>query len=144
MSQAFDGVAHLLVTADNPPQDVDGMDYERCVALHNAILKHGWTQSGRRADDFEAQARPWLESHPEDDQTALHSSVLAFLREARALPPNHPVHFFYNVAGINLEIGGHDDAFPESDNTLTLYDTYMALATQADGLVYMTPPPPTL
>ncbi|KAK3651349.1 hypothetical protein LTR56_005806 [Elasticomyces elasticus] len=90
MSQALKSVSHLMVTPGNPPRDVDGLDHERCAALHNAIFKHGWTASGRAAEDFIPQSRPHVELYPQvlqDDR--LQPSTLAFLRLARALPMAH-------------------------------------------------------
>jgi len=135
MSQPLDAVAHWLVTPENPPRDVDGMDHERCAALHNAIFKQGWVSSGRDADDFDSQSRPYLELNPEAAHHGYHHSVVAFLQDARALPANHPVNFFYNVWGLNCMPGGHAYAFPDEDQTITLYSTYPELATQQDGLV---------
>ena len=38
MSGPLDRAQTLLVTPDNPPRDnIDGMDSERCAALHNAV-----------------------------------------------------------------------------------------------------------
>ncbi|KAK4543619.1 hypothetical protein LTR36_005264 [Oleoguttula mirabilis] len=138
MSAPLESIGHLLVTPENPPRDIDGMDHERCAALHNAIFQHGWVSSGRDVDDFVSQSRPWLDFNPQAGQYGLHHSVLAFLRDARALPLNHQVHFFYNVWGLNCALGGqcHEYCFPESDQTLTLYGTYPELASIPDGLIY--------
>jgi len=143
MSQELDAVAGWLVTKQNPPRYIDGMDYERCAALHNAIFKHGWVSSGRKADDFDLQARPWLELHPQVNHNDFHPSVVAFLREARALDLNHPVHFFYSVEGINIHGGHHLGIFLEDDQAVTLYSTSPAFATKQDGLVYITHLPMT-
>ncbi|KAK3645766.1 hypothetical protein LTR56_008953 [Elasticomyces elasticus] len=136
MSESIQAVAHLLVTPDNPPRpDGDGMDHERCAALHNAIYKHGWIASGRDAEDFLRQSRPYLESHPslaQDD--FLHPSVLAFLRAARALPDNHEINLFYHLLGLTYEPGGRDYCFPDSDQSLLLYGTAWSYGN--DGLVY--------
>ncbi|KAK5701319.1 hypothetical protein LTR17_022691 [Elasticomyces elasticus] len=137
MSDVLEAVEHLLVTPENPPQDVDGMDHERCAALHNAILKYGWVRSGRDADDFDQQSRPWLELHPltaEDD--FLHPSILDFFRSARALLDDQQVNLFYNVWGINHSPRGHEYCFPDEDQSLLLYGTHPSLASQIDGLVY--------
>lgn len=42
----FDDVRHLLVSDENPAREEGDLDYKRCAALHNAIVKHGWTASG--------------------------------------------------------------------------------------------------
>ena len=145
MSRALDAVAHLLVRADNPPRDIDGMDHERCAALHNAILKHGWVSHGLDENDFIQQSRPWLESnYREGDEDEFDPSVLAFLSKARELPSNHPVHFFYNAWGLNIETGCHEGLFPGSDAIIQLYGTYMEMCSQPDGLMYLNTSPEAL
>lgn len=53
MAGPLDRVVHLLVTPDHPPRDhVDGMDSDRCAALHNATYEYGWINSGRTAESF--------------------------------------------------------------------------------------------
>lgn len=106
MSTALQSATPYLVTDSNPPQDIDGMDHARCAFLHNAILLHAWTSSGRNSDDFLTKSRPGLEWDFNIDLTTLHPSVIAFLKTARALPPNHGVHFFYNVQGLMGAVGG--------------------------------------
>lgn len=97
MSAALEQIAHLLVTPENSPWELNEMDSERRAALHNAIFTHGWVTSGRDADDFIAQSRPWLELNPQAAQDGFHPTVLAFLQVARALPLNRQVNFFYNA-----------------------------------------------
>ncbi|RMZ06343.1 hypothetical protein D0864_02254 [Hortaea werneckii] len=72
-----------MVTQENPArEDTNGMDQSRCLALHNAILQHGWLKS----------AHPCLELNPQAGQN-LYPSVLTFLRAARALPLNYKMEF---------------------------------------------------
>ncbi|KAK3656725.1 hypothetical protein LTR56_002706 [Elasticomyces elasticus] len=122
-------MSHLLVTLGNPPRDVDGLDHERCAALHNAVFKHGWTASGRAAEDFIPQTRPYVELFPQvlqDDR--LQPSTLAFLRLARVLPMAHEVNLFYMVFGLSVETG-HLEAlyYPDADPSTLLYRTYTEL-----------------
>lgn len=35
------------------------MDRERCAALYNAILEHGWLICGRSTDDFHHESQTW-------------------------------------------------------------------------------------
>jgi len=50
---ALDEVDHHRVTESNrPSSDENGMDYERCSALHNAIIKHGWLAGGYDLTDL--------------------------------------------------------------------------------------------
>ncbi|KAI6834748.1 hypothetical protein KC340_g7170 [Hortaea werneckii] len=125
-----------MVTQQNPArEDTNGMDYSRCAALHNTILQHGWLKTGRSQEEYELVTRPYLEVSPQGGQD-LHPSLLAFLSTARTLPLNHEVNFFYNVCGLTLACGGHEECFPESDQTVTLYGSHMEHASQPDGLVY--------
>jgi hypothetical protein len=40
------------LTPENPPRDdIDCLDFQRCAALHNGVLEHGWTSSDRSLDD---------------------------------------------------------------------------------------------
>lgn len=53
-SQALADVRHLLVTVENPESSTDShLDFERCSALHNAIVKHGWVASGHDIADLQ-------------------------------------------------------------------------------------------
>lgn len=79
----FDDVRDQLVSDDNPAR-VDGdLDYERCAALHNAIVKYGWTASGRLIDElplttcWEANEEEW-----EDNADRLQPSMIEFLKRA--------------------------------------------------------------
>jgi hypothetical protein len=46
-------ISGLLVTPDNPArEDLQGMDHERCVALHNYLVLYGWLAEGRLAADL--------------------------------------------------------------------------------------------
>ncbi|KAH0046111.1 hypothetical protein KCU78_g137, partial [Aureobasidium melanogenum] len=79
----FDDVRHLLVSNDNPAREEGDLDYERCAALHNAIVKHGWTASGRSPDNppmvtaWEKDPDGW-----EQDIDRLHPSMVEFLKRA--------------------------------------------------------------
>ena len=138
---SLERVARWLVTSANPPRDVYGMDSERCAALHNAIFEHAWTSSGRNADDFYRESQTWFEYYPAAPEDRFHPSLQAFLREARVLPEGlDQPNFFYNVASLHAP---RDDTMwmnrcydqDDPNRILSLYTTYMALATQLDGLV---------
>lgn len=46
-SEPLETVKALRHTDDNSPTSTDeGLDFERCSALHNAIVKHAWVSSG--------------------------------------------------------------------------------------------------
>ncbi|KFY65595.1 hypothetical protein V496_02456 [Pseudogymnoascus sp. VKM F-4515 (FW-2607)] len=41
-------ITSLLVRPDNPPRDdLEGMDYARCAALHNYLIQYAWLAEGR-------------------------------------------------------------------------------------------------
>ncbi|KAF4634252.1 hypothetical protein G7Y89_g3857 [Cudoniella acicularis] len=56
-----------LVTPDNPPRDVQGMDHERCAALHNYIIQYAWISSNRQLSEFPKQS--WLDKYDESTGT---------------------------------------------------------------------------
>jgi hypothetical protein len=80
MSTPLERVQHLLVTHDNPPREIGDLDVERCVELHNAILEHGWLSSGRSAEDFQSQCKPFYEHNPELFDEKCDASLKAFLQ----------------------------------------------------------------
>lgn len=69
-SQALADVRHLLVTVENPKSSTDShLDFERCSALHNAIVKHGWVASGHDIADLQ-NIYEW----PSSDEVFLHKA----------------------------------------------------------------------
>lgn len=48
VSEALEEVRHLRVSEACPVTSTNGhLDFERCAALHNATVKHGWVASGQ-------------------------------------------------------------------------------------------------
>ncbi|KAL7941917.1 hypothetical protein V8C42DRAFT_163763 [Trichoderma barbatum] len=41
--------------------EIEGLDHERCAALHNLIIEQGWTASGRNLSDLDC--RSWWECY---------------------------------------------------------------------------------
>lgn len=82
------------------------MNVERCIALHNEILKHGWIGSGRSAAQFEDGCKTWFESEAIHDQTeavraVLVPDVVRFLEHARIVcGPAVDLSFFFWVRGL--------------------------------------------
>ncbi|KAK0356092.1 hypothetical protein LTR91_020214 [Friedmanniomyces endolithicus] len=112
------------------------MDSDRCAALHNAIYEHGWINSGRTAESFTEQTTTLWEHLDAEMREKLHPSLQAFLREARTLLGyGQHTNFFYNVRGLMIAFN-KDWYDPDPNRLLTLYGTYMAMATKLDGLVY--------
>jgi hypothetical protein len=71
MSSAMERVQEFKVTTENPPRDdIEGLDFQRSSALHNAIVKYGWTRSGGFLDDM-LRTTWWDMQHenPERDAT---------------------------------------------------------------------------
>jgi len=141
MSAPLQRIAHLLVTPENPPRDdIDGMDSERCAALHNAIFEHGWINSGRTAESFQDHTETMFEHLALEERQRLHPSLQAFFRKARILSRNlQDMNFFYNVHGLSLS--WEKDWYDSDPNRLpTLYGAHEAMATKLDGLVCVTLP----
>lgn len=144
MSSAIAGIQSLKVTVETPPRDdLDGLDFQRCAALHNAILEHGWTASGRPTADMPETT--WWAHHsdsPERNDTAsrLHPSVIEFLKRAYHFNEDD-FNFFHYLTGLrhagDIELGFKEDVEdPGYDNRYyTLYCTDLTHASKPDGLM---------
>jgi hypothetical protein len=52
-SEPLEAVRHLRVDSKNLETSTnDGLDFERCSALHNAIVKHAWQAEGYHLADL--------------------------------------------------------------------------------------------
>lgn len=101
-SSALDEVRHLRVTPDNPPtSDDDHLDYERCAALHNAIVKHAWIAIGRNPGDLHVRHQwpPSDEAVLQEGQERLHPDVISFLSLAND-PADPFMRFWYSLGGL--------------------------------------------
>ncbi|KAL1846829.1 hypothetical protein Plec18170_008971 [Paecilomyces lecythidis] len=138
------------VTAEHPLREVDGLDYERCAALHNLIVERGWTASGRSLSDLDR--RTWWECYGGDAELLPHAaklspSVVAFLKTAwhgYASTAQPPHAFFRYLAGLcspndlweNVNYGKDEDDSNRS-RYVTLYMANWALgASHPLGLVF--------
>ena len=136
MSTPLERVQHLLVTPDNPPRQTGGLDSQRCVRLHNAILEHAWLSSGRSAEDFQSLCTPFYERATEVVDEKCNASLKAFLQGARDVQPGTMnFNFFYNVSSLCCAFGWHDFYTTEEDQVLTLYTVSNGLFGAPDGLV---------
>lgn len=136
MSTPLERAQHLLVTPDNPPRQIEGLDFERCIELHNAILEHAWLSSGRSAEDFRSQCRPFYERAAEVIDENCNDFLKAFFQGARDAPPGtHQFNFFYNVCGLDCAFGWHGYYCEEETRILTLYTVAQGLYGDPDGLV---------
>jgi len=150
-SPIFDEIRDQLISDHNPARDGREMDYERCAALHNAIVKYGWTTSGRLLEDlptttcWQAAEEGW-----EQNADRIHPSMIEFLKRAydTQLPETEPLYnfcsreykFFYFLDGLigprgyeayNFE---HIEGF--SGQYMTLYTPNDRLGSHASGLMY--------
>lgn len=91
------------VTPENPVREVNGMDWERCAALHNLIIRLGWAVSGK--PETEMPRETWWQTYItnpvlETEWSARLSPTLKqFLRAAFEPPPDQS--FFYYVNGLS-------------------------------------------
>ena len=154
---AIDEVAHLRVTALQPPTStVDGMDFERCAALHNAIVRHAWTASGYLANDipqttwwqYFSSAERINQIDMEEFSESLDSSVRGFLERVLYLThyserPN-TASFLAHLPGLNppyeMFVSFQDAREADPDGiyayTITLYHKHESLGSDFfDGIV---------
>ncbi|KEQ62034.1 uncharacterized protein M437DRAFT_50844 [Aureobasidium melanogenum CBS 110374] len=149
----FDDVRHLLVGDANPAREEGGLDYERCAALHNAIVRHGWTACGRSLDTLPT-VTAW-EKDPdgwEQDVDRLHVSMVEFLKRAydTEMPETEPIYdfmpreyrFFYFLEGLigphghEAPLYNYDDIEDFPGQYMTLYTVNDQLGSHPHGLVY--------
>jgi hypothetical protein len=80
------------------------MDVDKCVELHNKILKHGWVHSGKTIEDFEQNCQTWFEYHGEQAEAIsdlLSPDLIAFLEQAYEIDCEDGHSFFYFVSGLS-------------------------------------------
>jgi hypothetical protein len=134
MLTALDEVERLLVTPENPPRDdLDGMDFERAAALHNAIVKHALIASGR-AELLPSQTTWWdHDSSLRDDLAArLHPSVIEFWKLALCIhSPATELNFFHYLTTF-----ADCAEWMEEENYLHFYNTDQTHATKVLGMMY--------
>ncbi|RFU75005.1 hypothetical protein TARUN_7236 [Trichoderma arundinaceum] len=138
------------VTVEHPLREVEGLDHERCAALHNLIIERGWTVSGRSLSDLDR--RSWWECYGGDTGLSPHAaklnpSVIAFLKAAWhgyviTAQPQHA--FFRYLVGLcspgdhweNVHYGDDEDD-SNKGRYVTLYMANWALgASHPLGLVF--------
>lgn len=148
----FDAIRDQLVSDYNPARVEGDLDYERCAALHNAIVRHGWIASGRSPDDLPLETC-WGsdEEGREADADRLQPSMIEFLKRAynTELPDTEPLYnfqsrsykFFYFLDGL-VEPQGHEfyallnDFGDFPGHYMTLYTPNDRLGSHAQGLMY--------
>jgi hypothetical protein len=93
------------ISEEQPVRDLEGLDHERCAALHNHIVELGWTQRGLALDALDK--RTWWECYNGDAALTsiserLEASVISFLKVAWhefAMNEARPWHFIHRYLG---------------------------------------------
>jgi hypothetical protein len=122
------------------------MDVDKCVTLHNKILRLGYLGSGKSVEQFEQECRPWLDCIGDDIEKVsgkLTSDLLAFLEGAYMGGDRHA--FFFYVGGLNgpsclFEMAEClNSIFSNDDQTrfVALYGMNLFPASHRCGLVYV-------
>lgn len=104
ISEPIEAIQHLKVSFDNPETSTnDGLDFERCSALHNAIVRHAWQAQGYDLADLPSTT--WWQrydyAHRLDEvQEHLPESLIEFLKRAICpadgeLPDGSGSRFFF-------------------------------------------------
>lgn len=135
-------IEEWLVTPENPPRPVNGLDHERCAALHNFLIQYAWIASNRDLGDFEPQS--WFERHGDlanEARQHLKPTLVQFL-EATYDCNDADVSLFYWTSGLNspdmlwTNWDGSAEG-GEEHRRLTLYRTQTGLlGDHNDGLCY--------
>ncbi|OJD29410.1 chitin-type 1 [Diplodia corticola] len=136
-----DYCARWRVSPDRPPrEDVDGLDFERCAALHNAIVSYAWRSYGMPAPRERLPLPSWWEYHADEAEAVrsrLHPSIVEFLQRAYAIPRDSGISFFRYLHGLHApSMLWFTQGFGQGDRFLTLYNTHAELGSNPDGLVY--------
>lgn len=116
-SKALDEIRHLRVSADNPITSTDEhLDFERCAALHNAIVKHAWEAGGQ--DPATIPARPvWTEeSIPQRAPDRLHPDLIEYAKRCLSI---HGWNFFHFSGALNPDVNIWE--WIEEEDPITLY-----------------------
>lgn len=145
MSAAITRIGERKVTNENPPRDdIDGLDFERCAELHNAIIEHGWTRSGRGSNDMPRTT--WWDTqsaYPYRDTIAshLHPSVIEFLKLAYQFEESN-FNLFHYLTGLQSAGPDVSTSFKEDSDDpdfqhryYTLYSIDQTHAYNPDGLM---------
>jgi hypothetical protein len=89
-SEPLEALRHLKVSLDNPETSTnDGLDSERCSALHNVIVKHAWQAEGYDLAELPTTTwwhRPDYSPRLDELQKLLPASLVEFLKQALTPP----------------------------------------------------------
>ncbi|OBT65709.1 hypothetical protein VE03_03370 [Pseudogymnoascus sp. 23342-1-I1] len=101
---SIDDESTWRVTPENPVREVNGMDWERCAALHNHILRLGWAVNGKPKTEIPRET--WWQTHITDPaleaewSARLSPTLKQFLQAAFENAPDQS--FFYYVSGLSF------------------------------------------
>ena len=99
------------------------MNVERCISLHNEIVRHGWVGSGRSADTLASHSKSWFEvfgDEAEAERSNLSPGLIQFLEKIqipRIEEEGFYPEFFYWVQGLS-----HPEYMFEFEDMLWDYD----------------------
>jgi hypothetical protein len=141
-------VRNIRVDEAHPPtSNADGMDFKRCSALHNAIIKHTWSATGHELSDLPQIT--WTQTeynvpHLAEVESRLHSSVIEFLKRALAVSnfPEEPWEnrFFYycnDLSPAEVMLDDYELYRGDGVNRITLYLAGGFKEEFRDGLVHV-------
>jgi len=83
------------------------MNVERCISLHNEIVRHGWVGSGRSPDTLASHSKSWFEvfgDEAEAERSNLSPNLIQFLEQIqipRVEEEGFYPEFFYWVQGLS-------------------------------------------
>jgi len=120
----------------------EDLDFERCSALHNAIVKHAWTAYGYDLADM-PEDTVWSLSTTQENlaemQHRVSPSVQEFLKRILLPPsfpfPNHGInHFFYFLGGLTGHGTLWDMTESVDENHLGIYWTSSDFSSTLTGI----------
>lgn len=138
-SPPLEAVRALRQTADNPPTSTnEGLDFERCAALHNAIVEHAWISAG---NDLAAMPKDtvWSLDSSQENLDEMERSIGPSLREflKRALVTSNQHYFFDFLGGLT----GHGSLWefvdPFEEARVGLYWTGSDFSLTLTGITYV-------
>jgi hypothetical protein len=124
------------------------MDVDKCVALHNKILRLGYLGAGKSIEQFEQECIPWLDRFGDEiDEVSekLSPDLIAFLEGACIGGDKHT--FFFYVDGLHAPgnlfemVECINSVSSDDDETrfVALYGMNLFPASHLCGLVYVHP-----
>ena len=144
-------ITSLLVRPDNPPRDdVEGMDYARCAALHNYLVQYAWLAEGRPLATLNSNSTNFFTAFGDEAEALrprLHPSLVAFLEAAMIPPSESPDELFPPLSIFALGVSTPNELFEEFvadlqhqpvDSLVRLFpvDTGLSAEGSGGGVIY--------